>query len=262
MGNTNPVSLAIGDPGAMDEIDYNIIKVLFLDVGNTIMSMDYEMICREMERINIHCDAGILERADASARPIISSDVNKIKKDPSADERVFLFARIIEQLPIEIIKHLDSTQEVAQNLVSILFNEENVIRLWTRVLPGTEEALAKFQAMGFQMHVIGNADGLLEQRLANADLRKYFGIVIDSHIVKIEKPDPRIFNIALDATDCEPQEALYAGDVYEVDIVGARSAGMQAVLVDPFSDYDSVNCERVPDLLSLAERLRSVKNRD
>lgn len=136
------------------------------------------------------------------------------------------------------------------------------MRLWSHVIPGTEDALDKFQSMGIKMHVIGNADGLLEQRLADANLRKYFGVVIDSHIVKIEKPDQRIFHIALETANCEPQEALYIGDIYEVDIVGAKAVGMQAVLVDPFSDYDNINCERVPDLLSLAEKLRSVKGRD
>ena len=44
----------------MNEIDYNDIKVLFLDVGNTLMSIDYEMVCRELERNGIHCDAGML----------------------------------------------------------------------------------------------------------------------------------------------------------------------------------------------------------
>lgn len=87
----------------MDKIDYNDIKALFFDVGNTLMSMDYEMVCKELERNGIFCDAGILQRTDAAARPLISSEVNNIKKDPSVDERVFLFTRIIEQLPIEII---------------------------------------------------------------------------------------------------------------------------------------------------------------
>ena len=112
--------------------------------------------------------------------------------------------------------------------------------------------------MGFPMHVIGNADGFLEQRLSKTNLRNYFGVVIDSHIVKIEKPDPRIFKIALEATNYKPQEALYVGDVYEVDIAGAKSVGMQAVLVDPFSDYKNIDCERIPDLLALAGKMRSV----
>lgn len=252
----------LGNPNAMTEIDYSRIAVLFLDVGNTLMSIDFELVCRELGRNDIYCDASMLQRADAAARPIISSEVTKTKNDPSTDERVFLFIKILEQLPIGILKNMDSIKQVAQNVVSILFNEENVMRLWSHVLPGTEKALTIFQAMGYQMHVIGNADGMLEQRLVKGNLRKYFGIVIDSHIVQIEKPDPRIFKMALEATNCEPQEALYVGDVYEVDIAGAKSVGMQAILVDPFSDYDSIDCERVPDLLALAEKLRSVKDRD
>ena len=246
----------------MNEIDYKDIKVLFLDVGNTLLSLDYELVCKELRKNDIYCDSNVLYRADAAARPIISSEVKKIKDDPSTDERVFLFIKILEQLPTEKTKHLDSFKEVAQKLVSILFNEENSMRLWSHILPGTEKALATIQAMGFPMHVIGNADGLLEQRLSKANLRNYFGVVIDSHIVQIEKPDPRIFNIALEATNYKPQEALYIGDVYEIDIVGAESAGMQAVLVDPFSDYKNIDCERIPDLLTLAEKLRSLKDRD
>jgi FMN phosphatase YigB (HAD superfamily) len=65
--------------------------------------------------------------------------------------------------------------------------------------------------------------------------------------------------MALETINYEPQEALYVGDIYEVDIVGAKSVGMQAILVDPFSDWDDVDCERVPDLLALAERMQSIK---
>ena len=246
----------------MTKIDYSKVAVLFFDVGNTLMSLDYELVCEELERNGIYCDAGMLQRTDAAARPGISSEVKEIKSDPSTDERVFLFIKILEQLPIEITKHIDLIRQVAKNLVSILFNEENVMRLWSHVLPGTEKALTIFQTMGFQMHVIGNADGLLEERLAEANLREYFGIVIDSHIVQIEKPDPRIFKKALEATNSEPQEALYIGDIYEVDIVGAQSVGMQAILIDPFSDYDWIDCERIPDLLALAEEIRKMKDKE
>ena len=92
----------------MNEIDYNDIKVLFLDVGNTLMSLDYDLVCKELEKNDIYCDPSVLNRADAAARPKISSEVKKIKDDPSKDERVFLFIKILEQLPIEKTKHLDS----------------------------------------------------------------------------------------------------------------------------------------------------------
>ena len=72
--------------------DYNKIKVLFLDVGNTLMSIDFELVCEALGENGIFCDAGTLHRAEAAARPLISSEVKKIKRDPSADEREFYFS--------------------------------------------------------------------------------------------------------------------------------------------------------------------------
>lgn len=243
----------------MTGIDYNRVEVLFLDVGNTLISIDYVWVSKELRERGIQCDAKTLQRAEAAARPEISSQVIKIKNNPSSDERVFYFNQILSKLPSEAKTDIVSLNRVVQELIRVFFSEVNAMRLWSYVLPGTYEALSMFQALGFQMQVIGNADGTLEQQLIKNNLRKYFGLVLDSHIVQIEKPDPRIFKMALETTNYEPQEALYVGDIYEVDIVGAKSVGMQAILVDPFSDWDGVDCERVPDLLALAERMQSIK---
>jgi len=244
----------------MNKIDYNKIEVLFLDVGNTLISIDYVWVSKELREMGIQCDAKTLQRAEAAARPEISSQVRKIKNDQSKDERVFYLTKILNKLPSEAKSDIVSINRVVQDLIPVFFSGGNAMRLWSYVLPGTYEALSIFQALGFQMHVIGNADGTLEQQLIKSNLRKYFGVVIDSHIVQIEKPDPRIFKMALETTNYEPQEALYVGDIYEVDIVGAKSVGMQAILVDPFSDWDGVDCECVPDLLALAEKMKSIKS--
>ena len=53
-------------------------------------------------------------------------------------------------------------------------------------------------------------------------------MVIDSSVFGIEKPDPAIFRAALEALNVAPEEALYVGDLYDVDVVGARAAGMEA----------------------------------
>jgi FMN phosphatase YigB (HAD superfamily) len=58
---------------------------------------------------------------------------------------------------------------------------------------------------------------------------------VDSGVLGIEKPDPRIFQAALQALRVAPEEALYVGDLYEVDVLGAQSAGIEAVLVSACS---------------------------
>jgi putative hydrolase of the HAD superfamily len=76
-------------------------------------------------------------------------------------------------------------------------------------------------------------------------LREHFDFVIDSTLVGMEKPDPRIFRMGLERLGVAPEEAVYVGDIYEIDVVGARAAGMAAVLVDPLNRWTDLDCDRI-----------------
>ena len=58
----------------------------------------------------------------------------------------------------------------------------------------------------------------------------------------VEKPDPRIFQIALERAGLEPSEAAYVGDLYSIDVLGARAAGLHAVLMDPGACWPPRDC--------------------
>jgi HAD superfamily hydrolase (TIGR01509 family) len=103
--------------------------------------------------------------------------------------------------------------------------------LWSAVAERAAESLGRLRAAGIRLGVVSNSDGRVEHALQAAGLREYFDVVLDSALVGVEKPDPRIFRAALDALGVTPEEALYVGDLYEVDIIGARAAGMEAVLL-------------------------------
>jgi len=66
--------------------------------------------------------------------------------------------------------------------------------------------------------------------------------VIDSAVVGVEKPDPRIFRLALAQAGVPPSAAVYVGDLYSVDVVGARRAGLDAVLLDPRGYWGPRDC--------------------
>ena len=83
------------------------------------------------------------------------------------------------------------------------------------------------------MGVISNADGRMEGALEVAGIREHVEFVIDSEVVGVEKPDSRIFEAGCAALDLTPEACVYVGDLYPVDYVGARAAGLQAVLLDP-----------------------------
>ncbi|MBI2958505.1 MAG: HAD-IA family hydrolase [Chloroflexi bacterium] len=67
-----------------------------------------------------------------------------------------------------------------------------------------------------------------------------------------EKPDPKIFQFAMDLAKVEAPEVVHVGDQYHVDVVGARSAGIQPILLDRFGVYLEADCVRITSLSQLA----------
>jgi putative hydrolase of the HAD superfamily len=126
--------------------------------------------------------------------------------------------------------------------------------LWCRLAAGTREALDRLRAGGLRLAVVSNSDGRVEEALVAAGLRDCFDVVLDSALVGVEKPDPAIFRAALAALGVAPAEALYIGDLYDVDVVGARAAGMEAVLLVPDA-APGPDCRRFASLAALADDL-------
>jgi HAD superfamily hydrolase (TIGR01509 family) len=121
---------------------------------------------------------------------------------------------------------------------------------WDEILPGTRDALDRIRRT-FRIAVISNADGGIERVLSRCGLADCFESITDSGIVGVEKPRPEIFEAALTAMNARPDESLYVGDVYSVDYVGARNAGMQAVLFDVAGAYRGREWPRVESLQQL-----------
>jgi putative hydrolase of the HAD superfamily len=111
--------------------------------------------------------------------------------------------------------------------------------------------LGELRAAGLAVGVVSNSDGRVESLLAAAGLRPFLDFVIDSGSVGVEKPDPRIFALACERAGVPPQHALHVGDVYEVDVLGARAAGVTPVLFDPDDLVPDADCARISDLAAL-----------
>jgi putative hydrolase of the HAD superfamily len=131
--------------------------------------------------------------------------------------------------------------------------------LWSSVAESSAEALERLRRAGLKLGVVSNSDGRVEQALDAAGLRQYFDVVIDSALVGVEKPDPRIFHAALDALGISAEETLYVGDLYEIDVLGARAAGLEAVLLGSAEAPSDPSCRTTPSLMDLVNQLLSGK---
>ncbi|KAJ2059053.1 hypothetical protein GGI17_004644 [Coemansia sp. S146] len=92
--------------------------------------------------------------------------------------------------------------------------------------------LQYLQRKGIKLGVISNMDESAESVLRSLGIRRYFDFVLKSINVGVEKPDPRIFELALGAVNVRPYDALHVGDSERLDYLPARSVGMEARLVD------------------------------
>ena len=121
--------------------------------------------------------------------------------------------------------------------------------------PDAAPALAALRARGFQLVVVSNANGTLLNAFTRLGLVGSLVVIFDSYVVGIEKPDPRFFQHALEQAGARADTTVHVGDLYHVDVVGARSAGIAAVLLDVANLYAGYDCRRVRSLTELVELL-------
>jgi HAD superfamily hydrolase (TIGR01549 family) len=126
---------------------------------------------------------------------------------------------------------------------------------WNQILPGTIEALKRIGS-AYKISVISNSDGKIDAVLRLCGIADCFLSITDSGIVGREKPDRLIFETALRTMKADAAESLYVGDVYSIDYVGARNAGMQAVLFDVAGTYRDRDLPRVESLVELESWLK------
>jgi len=79
--------------------------------------------------------------------------------------------------------------------------------------------------------------------------------VLDSADEGVEKPDPRFFEIALEKSGARRDTTIHVGDLYYVDVMGARSAGLRGVLLDEANLRPDADCPRVRSLDELVKKI-------
>ncbi len=105
--------------------------------------------------------------------------------------------------------------------------------------------------------VVSNANGTLCAHMERLGLARLVDCVLDSYDLGVEKPDPRLFEIALERSRADRDTTIHVGDLYEVDVLGARAAGIRGVLLDEAGLYEDVDCPKVRSLSDLVDAIGS-----
>jgi HAD superfamily hydrolase (TIGR01549 family) len=220
-------------------------RTVLFDAGGVLVSPNWERASAALDRHGVRVEPGVL----AGAEPYVKQqlDVAPTIRTTSDAQRGYLFFDLI-------LKRvgLDANAATDAALAELkAFNDTE--GTWDVVAPDAVTTLRRLRSAGCTIAVVSNTNGTLRRMFRRVGLEPYLDVVVDSTEEGVEKPNPRLFEIALARAGGTREAAIHCGDLYYVDIVGARAAGLQAVLLDPAGLYAHADCPRVPSLTAFAD---------
>jgi len=218
------------------------INAIFFDAGNTLLFMDHQVVLPILREYGSRAGVEEFREAEFRARTQLTRRV---------EEGAFGTENHIWR---EYFRNLFMACGVSEERLEALGERIREVHrkrhLWTYMDPSTPQALDSLRDSGYRLAVISNADGRVEALIEDAGIRHRFEFVLDSEVEGVEKPDPEIFLRACTRLGVDPGESLYVGDLYPVDVLGSRRAGLHAVLLDPLDRLD-YPVDRLPDVAAL-----------
>lgn len=226
-----------------------ILTHLFFDAGNTLVYVNMAFVSEVLARHGARASFAELWQAEHRIRAEID-DPGLVKRTNDHLRWTMYFEKIFARCGID-----------DRGVVEAAFSELRAYHarsnLWEVVPDAVRSTLDGLKGR-YRMSVISNANGTVRDKLERVGLAPYFDAILDSHVVGIEKPDPRIFRLALEGAGARPEASLYVGDLYHVDAVGALAAGMKALLLDPAGVHGDKPVPTVPDLAALPQALEKL----
>ena len=218
------------------------IETLFLDAGGVLVYPNWTRVSETLGRHGVAVAATALRAAEPHAKKCIDSG-DAVRATNDRQRGWTYFNLVLERAGVELTPATDAAlAELHQ------YHQHN---LWETVGDEVRGALRQLRGFGLRLVVVSNANGTLHRAFARLGIADAFDAVFDSSDEGVEKPDPRFFRIALDRTGSRAETTTHVGDLYHVDVVGARSAGLGAIMLDEADLYAGCDCLRVRSLTDL-----------
>ncbi len=229
------------------------MQAVLLDLGGVFYLPDHDRVAAALDRLELEIERHRIDEAHYHG-------VAALDRFRSDDVSIWhAYNRAYAQV-------CGAPDDGLERAATVLLEEFGEGGLWTRVIPGAREALAELHELGVRLAVVSNADGTVEEQLRADGICQVgpgpgvpVSVVLDSTVVGVSKPDPAIFELALDALGVDPADTWHVGDTPSADVEGAQAAGVTPVLVDPFDLHPEIGCVRVRSLGDVPALVRSAQ---
>ena len=231
-----------------------MIKAVFFDFYHTLVT--YEPPQEELEAEALK-ELGVSVSPEVLRRPIMAADefiYNEIARrqlsNRSQEEKMALYIKYQETVLREAGIKYD--QKLVLGLLGKMQQTKMNLALFDDVAP----ALTDLKSRGIILGIISNMEQDMTETLTRLGLPSWLEIVVTSQDAGFNKPRPEIFQEALRQAGVPPSEAIYIGDQYQVDVIGANGAGMKGILIDRNDYYrDITDCLKISSLGEVVDYL-------
>jgi FMN phosphatase YigB (HAD superfamily) len=213
------------------------LEAVVFDAGGTLVRLDFEWMSELVRGLGHDVSPGALRRSEVAARKAFDEAFDDpppaaVAGEPRLGERgdTRLYFRVI-------FEAAGVPSALVGTVLERCFERQAGPGLWTRTAEGARGCLDALALLGLRLACVSNSDGRAADHLAACGVLRGLEFVVDSHHAGVAKPEPGIFQLALDRLGLPAGRVLYVGDLRRVDGAGARAAGLRFVLLDPFGDY-------------------------
>jgi HAD superfamily hydrolase (TIGR01509 family) len=221
------------------------IDTVFLDAGGVLVVPNWGLVASALARHGVATTGAALSAVEWHAKHEVDTGA---AGESDLVRGWLVFGRVFARAGVTNAEAVDAAIGELQQ-----YHAEH--NLWEIVPPAVIPALQRLRASGRRLVVVSNANGRMRAALGRVGILPHVDLVVDSHEEGVEKPDPAIFARALARIGSRPESTVHVGDLFHTDVVGARAAGLRAVLLDMADLYGDHACERVRSLTELADVL-------
>jgi len=223
------------------------LETVFLDAGGVLLYPNWWRVSDALARYGVTISPEALIDADPRARRELD-DLGVIGGTTDASRGWLFFDLVLSHAGV-------GRSEATAAALADLHSYHRASNLWEYVPPDVVPALEALRARGLRLVVVSNANGTLLAHMERLGLTGRFDYILDSQDEGVEKPDTRFFEIALARSGARKETTIHVGDLYYVDVIGARTAGLRGVLLDEASLRPDADCPRVRSLDELVAEI-------